>query len=149
MHLCIVGDGAAGWIAYHTLKKNPIVKKITVIGSPTIPKLGVGESTTLPFFRFLKNKLSLGEEDREKFLIDIDAAFKYGVNYEGWSNKNFLHNFWNRNLVFKDSRKINLPNNNSIFFPIEYGYLLGNKPAEEHHNDYFTYIILLMIKKKY
>jgi hypothetical protein len=59
MHVCIVGTGAAGWIVYHHLKHLPLVTKITVIGSPTIPKIGVGESTTVPFREFTEQKLGL------------------------------------------------------------------------------------------
>jgi len=93
MNICIVGGGAAAWIAYHHLKHIDFVKKITVIGSPTIPKIGVGESTTVPFREFTERKLGLNNEEYFNFLIDIDAAFKYGVNYEGWGTRNFLHTF--------------------------------------------------------
>jgi tryptophan halogenase len=93
MNICIVGTGASGWIAYHQLKHLKFIKKIIVIGSPTIPKIGVGESTTVPFREFTEKKLGLTNEEYFNFLIDIDAAFKYGVNYEGWGAKNFLHAF--------------------------------------------------------
>lgn len=117
MHLCIVGTGAAGWITCHWLARHPAVKKITIIGSPAIPTIGVGESTTMHFFRFLQELLP----DREDFwrtLLEMDAAVKYGVSYEGWGPRKFLH-------AFVGSRSNNL-----------YGYLLGRKPPGVDANRY-------------
>lgn len=122
MHICIVGTGAAGWITYHSLKRHANVDKITVIGSPQIPTIGVGESTTLSFYRFLHVDLGLGPYAVEKLLIDIDAAIKYGVSYEGWSKHTFLHH------LGTDDVDRSLLNN--------VGYLLGNKPEQEPHNNY-------------
>lgn len=118
MHVCIVGAGAAGWIAYHYLKKHQKISKITVIGSPTIPKIGVGESTTLVFKHFVETYLGLKDKELEKFLIDIDAAFKYGVSYENWGPNTFLHHFINPN-----------------FTDPQYTYFLGNKNVNDKHND--------------
>ena len=49
MHICIVGTGAAGLMAACLFKEKGYVKKISLIGSPHIPTIGVGESTTLNF----------------------------------------------------------------------------------------------------
>lgn len=117
-HICIVGDGAAGWIAYHSLKNHPNVSKITVIGSPSIPKIGVGESTTLLFFRWLHNTLELSEREIKKFLVDIDAAIKYGVNYEGWGPRPFLHHLNIQEYGLAKKR-----------------YTLGLRPDHISHND--------------
>lgn len=117
-HICIVGDGAAGWIAYHSLKNHPRVSKITVIGSPSIPKIGVGESTTLSFFRWLYEDLKLSKQEVRKFLIDIDAAVKYGVNYEGWGPIPFLHHL---NIREDDISKKR--------------YTLGLRPDHISHNE--------------
>ncbi len=116
-HICIVGGGAAGWIAYHSLKNHPAVSKITVVGSPTIPKIGVGESTTLSFYRWLHDDLGLSDEGIKKFLVDIDAAIKYGVNYEGWSHRNFLHHF-----------------NTKVPNLVQKRFKLGAKPKSVSHN---------------
>ncbi len=113
-HICIVGDGAAGWMTYHSLKNFPGIEKITVIGSPSIPKIGVGESTALAFRNWLID-LNLSDCNLKKFLFDIDAAVKYGVSYEGWSPKTFLHHFnanWDQPM-----------------------FGLGGKPVHVSHND--------------
>lgn len=117
-HICIIGDGAAGWIAYHSLKNHSSVSKITVIGSPSIPKIGVGESTTLTFFEWLHNDVGLSNKEIKKFLFDIDAAVKYGVNYQGWSPRPFLHHL---NVNEDDLTKKR--------------YILGIRPDNISHND--------------
>lgn len=93
MKICIVGTGAAGWISAFELSKFDTAE-ITIIGSPSIPTIGVGESTTLQFFHFLKRQFTL-KEDFYKFLKETDAAIKYGVNYQGWgyNTEKFLHGF--------------------------------------------------------
>lgn len=116
-HICIVGAGAAGWIAYHSLKNRPEITKITVIGAPSIPIIGVGESTTRPFYNWVHNNLGLSDDEVKKFLVDIDAAVKYGVSYEGWSPNTFLHHFTEGN---KNS--------------IKESYRLGKKPKHINHN---------------
>jgi tryptophan halogenase len=111
MKICIVGTGASGWIVCHYLEKLPFVSEITIIGSPSIPTIGVGESTTYSFRNFL-NHLFNDPSEYWKFLKDADAAFKYGVKYQGWSEKDFLH-------AFVGGKDNNL-----------YGYLLGKKSKD-------------------
>jgi len=122
MHICIIGTGAAGWISYHVLKHHPAVDKITIIGSPDIPSIGVGESTTLCFYRFIHKQLGLNQDQIDQLLVDIDAAIKYGVSYEGWSDHTFLHHF---GVNHGHRTKVELS-----------GYLLGKKPADAQHNHY-------------
>lgn len=98
LHICIVGGGAAGWIAFHALKSNPRVGKITVVSSPTIPKIGVGESTTLTFRHWL-SEMKFSSHEAKKFLIDIDASIKYGVSYENWGPRTYLHHFFNNKTM--------------------------------------------------
>ena len=43
--ICIVGGGSAGWMTASTLIKAFPTKKISLIESPKIPIIGVGEST--------------------------------------------------------------------------------------------------------
>lgn len=113
MHICIVGTGASGWIAAQYLKSNKKVTKITIIGSDKIPTIGVGESTTHSFREFLVDRCGLNGKEYTKFLVDADAAIKYGVSYEGWSERKFLHPF----AIGQHA-----------------GYLLGKKdPTDDYH----------------
>jgi tryptophan halogenase len=123
MHICVVGTGAAGWITAHYLERLPKVTKITIVGSKVIPTIGVGESTTLLFNDFVNNILQLTGDDYFRFFKDIDAALKYGVSYEGWSNNKFLHGFYQASHEFYYN-----------------SYLLANKPSNENVNDYTSTI---------
>lgn len=115
MHICIVGTGASGWVTAHWLANLSFVNKITIIGSSAIPAIGVGESTTQPFQRMIR-KLLTDDKDYNQFLVDIDAAIKYGVSYEGWSKHTFLHAFLGNQNV--------------------HGYMLGQKLSNEPANPY-------------
>jgi tryptophan halogenase len=123
MHICVVGTGAAGWMTAHYLNKLNGINKITLVGSDEIPHIGVGESTTRAFPDYLKHSFGFDannfNRDFLKFLVDIDAAYKYGVSYRGWSQKEFLHVF---NYITSDSLKNYM--------------LLGNKPSEDNVNLY-------------
>ena len=91
MHVCVLGTGAAGWLSAHFAKNLPNVDQVTIIGSPAIPTIGVGESTTLRFQWLIEHVVT--GEDVPKFLAEIDAAVKYGVYYQRWSSQDFLHAF--------------------------------------------------------
>ena len=119
MHVTIFGTGAAGWITCHSLANLDFIKKVTIVGSDKIPTIGVGESTTLLFADWVKNDLNLSHDEYIKFFIDIDSAIKYGVSYEGWSPKTFLHGFYRANEDY--------------YFN---SYLLGNKSKKTNVNDY-------------
>lgn len=97
MHICIVGTGAAGWMATAALinldkfiDNFPSTQiQITVIGSPEIPPIGVGESNTITFTEFHK---ALGLDFAE-LITRIDGTVKTGVLYDNWSPLPYLHNF--------------------------------------------------------
>jgi tryptophan halogenase len=117
MKLCIVGTGAAGWMACAAMAtKKDIFDEIVIIGSPRIPSIGVGESNTLKLVEFHKN---FGV-DADKFIRESDAAVKYGVYYQNWSKNNFIHHFKSNAA----SQATNLPG-------LMFLRLLANKPKEE------------------
>ena len=74
----IVGGGSAGWMIalflVTTLNRSggkPKVK-ITVIESPNVPNIGVGEATVTGMFRMLKQL----DIDEAEFMLKSDATFK-------------------------------------------------------------------------
>ena len=80
--LCIVGGGTAGWMAatmLSTIFKNTDVG-ITLVESPDIATIGVGEATIPPFLVFLK---STGIDIRE-FMSATAATFKLGIRFDHW-----------------------------------------------------------------
>lgn len=83
-HILIVGGGSAGWMTASVFAQSfgQAGSRITVIESPNIPTIGVGEGTTPLFRRFLRY-LQVPEE---QFLAACKATFKLGINFPGWTN---------------------------------------------------------------
>lgn len=75
--IVIVGGGSAGWMTAAILLKDFPEKNITLIESPTVPTVGVGESTydgINYFFEYL-------EIDKNDFFSYTNASIKLGVKF--------------------------------------------------------------------
>jgi tryptophan halogenase len=83
-NITIVGGGSSGWIAAAFLKKTFPKKEITVIESPTIPIIGVGEST-LADFSNLRDYLGIDEKD---FMKKTNASYKMSIKFTDFYEKN-------------------------------------------------------------
>jgi tryptophan halogenase len=126
MHLCIVGSGASGWLVANQLKEQDYITKITIIGSPKIPHIGVGESTTLTLPSVhSKFNVEVGE-----FIRESHAAAKYGVYYKNWSKNDWIHFF-----------KSESPFKKSGLSARKYIQLLGNKPTDTFIHDIYGKVI--------
>uniref|UniRef100_A0AAN0MCL9 Tryptophan 7-halogenase n=1 Tax=Yoonia rhodophyticola TaxID=3137370 RepID=A0AAN0MCL9_9RHOB len=82
-HIAIVGGGTAGWLAALMLQKAAQASdglRISVIESPDIPTVGVGEGSTSVFRQVL---LDLGIDEVE-FLRATGATLKFGIKHAGW-----------------------------------------------------------------
>jgi len=101
-NITIVGGGTAGWIAAAYLNQRlqwgPMAHRdvtITVIESPNIGVIGVGEAT-VPTLKGTMKLLGISEPE---FMSRCDATFKLGIWFDRWNtNKNgeligFLHPF--------------------------------------------------------
>lgn len=130
MHICVIGTGAAGWISAFMLKTLHFVDQVTIIGSLSIPTVGVGESTTARFTDFLHTMHNDGY-NMFQLLCDIDASAKYGVYYKNWSNSDFLHAF------------VGGDDNN------ENGYLLGNLKEKQNPNHYMMSLFDEIVNDNY
>jgi tryptophan halogenase len=80
--IIILGGGSAGWMSAATLIKHFPNKEITVIESPNIPTVGVGESTLGGINNWLA---SLGIKD-EDFMKACDATYKYAIKFTDFSD---------------------------------------------------------------
>lgn len=84
-HVVIVGGGAAGWLTAGILAADHRAAcdnglRVTVIESPNIPILGVGEGTW-PSLRDTLNRIGISETD---FIRRCGASFKQGSRFNGW-----------------------------------------------------------------
>jgi hypothetical protein len=83
--IVVVGGGTAGWLAACLIaaRADPQAAaplNVTLIESPDIPTIGVGEGTW-PTMRRTLERIGLGEAD---FLLACDASFKQGSRFDGW-----------------------------------------------------------------
>src|SRR5438105_6022915 len=83
--IVVVGDGSAGWMAAMILAQSLIKKgvEISVLESPTVGIIGVGEGST-PWLRGFFD--SLGIEESE-WMPECNATYKCGITFDGWSTK--------------------------------------------------------------
>ena len=118
----IVGGGSSGWMsaAYLNGALNQQGKQqnvqITLIESPDIPRISVGEAT-IPSIRHLLAVIGVDERD---FMIAADATFKQSIKYVNWVNNNntFYHHPFSRyvNQPIDHSGENWLKSNRSIPF---------------------------------
>jgi tryptophan halogenase len=80
----IVGGGSAGWMAAATLKKLFPNRSITIIESPNVPTVGVGESTIGQINQWLN---LLGIEDKD-FMKACDATYKLSIRFDNFYKQN-------------------------------------------------------------
>lgn len=96
----IVGGGSAGWITAAYLNgalnnrgqdKNV---EITLVESPDIPRISVGEAT-IPSIRHVLEVIGVNETE---FMMATDASFKQSIKYVDWLNKDgsFYHHPFTR-----------------------------------------------------
>ncbi|MCY7294046.1 tryptophan halogenase family protein [Alteromonas sp. a30] len=90
----VVGGGTAGWLTACLLRACPRLNiHVTLVESPNIPSIGVGEGTW-PSMRQTLHKIGLSEAE---FLKQCDAAFKQGSRFDAWrtgqENDRYYHPF--------------------------------------------------------
>ena len=86
-HVVIVGGGSAGWLTAAVLAAahggtGEGRLRLTVVESPDVPTIGVGEGTW-PTMRDTLRGIGVSETD---FMRECDASFKQGSRFDGWCN---------------------------------------------------------------
>ncbi len=84
-NIVIVGGGSAGWMAAAYLdaslnRNNRKVAEITLVESPEVPRIGVGEAT-VPSINHILAVVGVNEHD---FLRRVDGTFKQAIKYVNW-----------------------------------------------------------------
>ena len=116
-NIIIVGGGSAGWMSAATLIRAFPEKNITVIESPDVSTIGVGEST-LGHINGWLNYLNIEDKD---FMPHCDASYKLSIKFTDFYKKgagSFHYPFgrpyyWDnkeRNKWYFRKQLLNLPN---------------------------------------
>lgn len=82
-HFVILGGGTAGWMAACLIAKQWPQHKITVVESPDIGTIGVGEGST-PQLKAFFETLGLSESE---WMPKCNATYKAGISFHGWSER--------------------------------------------------------------
>jgi hypothetical protein len=96
--IVILGGGTAGWIAANLLAEHWGEKDfdITLVESPDIGIIGVGEGSTPPLKHFME---VIGTQESD-WMSRCDATYKTGITFRGWSAKpgfeEYFHPFLNQ-----------------------------------------------------
>ena len=82
-NIVIVGGGSSGWMTAATLLSQFPNKKITLVESPNIATVGVGESTLGSINNWCE---LIGIKDKD-FLSQVDGTFKLSIQFENFYRK--------------------------------------------------------------
>ncbi len=90
--IVIAGGGTSGWLAAAAISK--VLGKnldITLIESPEIGRIGVGEAT-IPTLRVFHKLLGINERE---LMAHVQGTFKLGIEFSNWANKGdkYFHSF--------------------------------------------------------
>lgn len=102
VEIVIAGGGTAGWLAANLLVKQcPRDKvKVTLVESPDIGIIGVGEGSTPTLKRFFE----LIDVAESEWMPVCNATYKVGIQFHGWSPKSgvqsYRHPFISQTDVF-------------------------------------------------
>ena len=100
--IVIVGGGSTGWMAAAYLdaalnQPDFRVADITVLESPDVPRIGVGEAT-IPSIQHVLATIGI---DETEFLRRVDGTFKHAIRYDNWLHGNgdhYYHAFGRRRI---------------------------------------------------
>ncbi len=81
--IVILGGGTAGWIAACLIAHRWPDARVTLVESPEIGIVGVGEGST-PQLKALFDQLGISEAE---WMPACDATYKLGIGFEGWSDR--------------------------------------------------------------
>ncbi|KQT34747.1 tryptophan halogenase [Sphingomonas sp. Leaf412] len=90
LRIVVLGGGTAGWTAACLIAKAWPRARVTVVESPAVGIVGVGEGST-PQMRDLFRGLGIAEGD---WMPAADATYKAGIRFDGWGGEgSYFHPF--------------------------------------------------------
>lgn len=112
-NIVIVGGGSAGWMTAAYMSNTLAGFNITLVESPNVPVIGVGESTVPPVVDFMK---SLGLEEKD-WMPSCKATYKSSICFRDFHGKD----------------------GNTMWFPFSGTWSVAGRPANQHWlYKYFT-----------
>jgi tryptophan 6-halogenase len=102
--IIILGGGTAGWMAANLLAKawGAIGTKVTLVESPEVGIIGVGEGST-PQLRSFFRTLGMDEAD---WMPKCNATYKNGIIFKGWSERSGFESYYHPFTTELDARTL-------------------------------------------
>lgn len=113
--IAVLGGGSAGFMAALTLKRKLPNLKVSVVRSPDIGVIGVGEGTTVSFPRHFFEYLKLKPQ---QFYAEADPTWKLGIKFLWGPRKEFYYTF----AYEYQHRYPELSRNNGFFYQLNQPY---------------------------
>ena len=129
----VVGGGSAGWMSASTLKAFFPEYDVTVIESPNVPIVGVGEST-IGGIRHWANCLGIDEKD---FMKHTNASYKLSIKFTDFYNKDAgsFHYPFGRSYLADAPAELTEWQNKKLLYP--------DTPVEDYCRTYFPQMPLV------
>ena len=154
-NLVILGGGVTGWFTASLLAKRHSKNdlKITLVESPDVPILGVGEST-IPH---LGDMLRWLEVDENKWMKGTRSVYKLGNHFVGWNSetpKNHVTDHWNAPKSEQQFYHFSITHRDGVFKKsfqnkiIEEDYLYDNDGSYGIDNKSYDYALQLVREGK-
>jgi tryptophan 6-halogenase len=104
LRVVLLGGGTAGWMAAALLAKNWGSKgaQITLVESPDIGIIGVGEGST-PQLRAFFRDLGIADAD---WMPKCNATYKNGIRFNGWSQRPGFESYFHPFVTALDSHTL-------------------------------------------
>ena len=147
--IIVLGGGVAGWFTAAYLKKFNKHLDVTLIESPNVPILGVGESM-LPQLGEMLSELDI---DENKWLAGVHGIHKMGNQFVGWNTETpmeTVHDHWNAKKKYKNYSSFSYTNKTDTFRNTLYhsrnenDYLYdnnGNLGIDNKSRDYWYHLV--------
>lgn len=111
--IVIVGGGTAGWLsACRIAAATAGSVAVTLVESPDVPTIGVGEGTW-PTIRRTLERIGIGETE---LLLACDGSFKQGTRFDGWANGAGEERYYHPFVPPIDVDPADLPGDSSFAF---------------------------------